>query len=50
MKLKFTLPLSIFLILLLAAGATLAGQKAYEKIDWNKPIPMTERLHEIAGA
>ena len=44
MKLKFTLPLSIFLILLMAMGVALAGQKAYEKIDWNKPKPMAERL------
>jgi len=44
MKLKYTLPVSIFLILLLAAGTTLAAQKAYEKIKWNKPIPMTKRL------
>lgn len=44
MKLKYTLPVSIFLILLLVAGTTLAEQKAYEKINWNKPTPMAERL------
>lgn len=46
MKNKYGLAfLTIGLTLFLAVGIGLAGQKkAYEMIDWNNPVPMTERL------
>ncbi len=46
MKSKSVVILCVFLAALLVVGITSAaqGEKAYELIDWNKPLPMTERL------
>jgi len=45
MRSKYTMAIVTGLIMLLAVGIPMAGaKKAYELIDWNKPIPMAERL------
>jgi len=45
MKSKYAIALSIGLMVFLAAGISYGGpKKAYELINWNKPVPMTERL------
>ena len=46
MKSKSKVTVCIALTALLVVGFTLTaqGEKAYELIDWNKPVPMTERL------
>jgi|SaaInl7_200m_RNA_FD_contig_111_207176_length_2036_multi_6_in_0_out_0_1 ABC-type glycerol-3-phosphate transport system substrate-binding protein len=45
MRSKHTMALCLGLVILLAVSIPMAAaKKAYELIDWNKPIPMTERL------
>ncbi len=45
MKKRYAIALSVGLMVLLAVGISYAGgKKAYELINWNKPVPMTKRL------
>jgi len=46
MRGKIVIPLLIVIIIVMGAGITSQAKekKAYELINWNKPVPMTERL------